>query len=118
MRTSTWRKYSSMSVTYVLVFTMSPSVAPAAAGAADSLEIIFARPVALLDRGSRIAGGLALEPSARERNRRSGEDQTLSLAADRRMPEGPSRMGAERHGDLRQRDAADLVAVGVDRGDE
>jgi len=34
MRTSTCLKYSSMSVTYVLVFTMSPSVAPAVASAA------------------------------------------------------------------------------------
>src|SRR5437867_4826456 len=87
-------------------------------GSTDALEIVVARSVALLDGEPRVAYCCALTASARKRNGRSAEDQTLGLAADRGMPERPSRMGAERYGDLRQRDTAGLVAVDVDRGDE
>src|SRR5262245_46615980 len=69
------------------------------AGAADALEIVLARPVALLDRRSRITGRLALAPGARERNRRAREDQALGLAADRGVPERPPGVASERHGD-------------------
>src|SRR5258706_11374365 len=88
------------------------------AGAADALEIVVARAVALLDGRARVAARFALATGAGEWNGRAGEDQALGLAADRRVPEGPSGGGAERHRDLRQRDAAGLVAVGVDGRDE
>src|SRR5206468_8866697 len=83
-----------------------------------ALQVVVPRPVALRDRRARIARGLARAARARERNRRPGEDQTLAVAADLGMTQRPAGMGAERHRDLRQRDPAGLVTVGIDRGDE
>src|SRR5438309_3703653 len=76
-------------------------------GTADALQIVVAGPVALRDGRTWITTRLALAARASERNRRARGDQTLGLTADRGRPQGPSRMGAEWDGDLRQRDAAD-----------
>ena len=53
------------------------------AGAADALEIVVARAIALLDGRARVAARFALTTGAGERNGRAGEDQALAELAER-----------------------------------
>src|SRR5947208_16640059 len=61
------------------------------AGAPDSLQIVGARPVALLDRLARAAGRFALPAGSRARNGPAGERRAPRVAADRGVPGAPSR---------------------------
>src|SRR5262245_2606069 len=78
-------------------------------------QIVCARGVALGDGRARIARRLALSTGPGDAPRAAREVEDLVHAAALGMPQVPSRVGGERHGQFRYGDACALVAVHVHR---
>src|SRR5947208_1644170 len=81
----------------------------------DALEVSRAVAVALFDGWPRVVSLEALPPRGRERNRRSSSSNQQMRATRPRMPRIPAQIRGQRHAQVGMADAADLVAIRVDR---
>src|SRR5271169_3356408 len=74
--------------------------------------------IAFLDRPARVAFRCAFALGRRERDRRSHQAHQLVGGADLRMAQIPPGIGRQRHRDIGQANAAQLIAVRVDPRNE
>jgi hypothetical protein len=74
--------------------------------------------IAFPDGETWIASILAFPPGCRKRDRRAHQAHQLVWSTHLRMAEIPSREGRQRHSQIWQADATQLVAIPVDRRDE